>query len=107
VICEAARIGTPVMASRVSGNVGMLGRRYPGFYPLFDTDALARRLRRAAVEPRVLARLKSALRARRRLFAPQAEGAALAAVIDEALGQGHHALKRGGDAAARSTRRRG
>jgi len=86
VICEAARIGTPVLASRVSGNVGMLGRDYPGFYPLFDTDALARRLLRAAGEPRVLARLKTALRARRRLFAPQAEGAALAAVIDEALG---------------------
>jgi putative glycosyltransferase (TIGR04348 family) len=87
VICEAARIGTPVLASRVSGNVGMLGRRYPGFYPLFDAAALARRLRRAAGEPRVLARLKSALRARRALFAPQAEGSALGAVIDEALGQ--------------------
>jgi putative glycosyltransferase (TIGR04348 family) len=85
VICEAARIGTPVLASRVSGNVGMLGRGYPGYYPLFDTDALARWLDRAATEPHALARLKTALRARRRLFAPRAEGAALCAAIDEAL----------------------
>jgi len=42
VIAEAARIGTPVLASRVSGNVGMLGRNYPGCFPLFDEQALAR-----------------------------------------------------------------
>ena len=36
VIAEAARIGVPVLASRISGNVGMLGRGYPGFYPLYD-----------------------------------------------------------------------
>ena len=30
VICEAARIGVPVLASRIPGNVGMLGRDYPG-----------------------------------------------------------------------------
>ena len=41
VIAEAARIGTPVLASRVSGNVGMLGRNYPGYFPLFDERALA------------------------------------------------------------------
>ena len=42
VICEAARIGTPVLASRVPGNVGMLGRGYPGYYRLFDERALGR-----------------------------------------------------------------
>src|SRR5256885_9312366 len=36
VIVEAARIGTPILASRVPGNVGMLGARYPGYFPLFD-----------------------------------------------------------------------
>jgi putative glycosyltransferase (TIGR04348 family) len=106
VICEAARIGTAVLASRISGNVGMLGRGYPGYYPLFDTDALARWLDRAASEPRALARLKAALRARRRLFAPSAESAALATVIDEALGPAHLGVGRGGGAARRSPRRR-
>lgn len=85
VICEAARIGTPVVASRISGNIGMLGRAYPGYYPLGDTPALARRLARAADDPRYLSRLKSAIRARRALFAPRAERAALQRMITEAL----------------------
>ena len=33
VVCEALRIGVPVLASRISGNVGLLGRGYPGYFP--------------------------------------------------------------------------
>ena len=107
VICEAARLGTPVVASRISGNVGMLGRGYPGFYPLFDAQALARRIAGAAAAPRYRARLKAALRARRALFAPRAERAALGAVLDEVLQGAQGGLRRGAGAAARSPRRRG
>jgi len=85
VIAEAARIGTPVLASRVSGNIGMLGAGYPGYFPLGDDATLARLLERAATEPRFYRRLKSALRARRKLFAPAAERASLAAVVREVL----------------------
>lgn len=85
VIAEAARIGTPVLASRVSGNIGMLGRRYPGYYPLGDEVALARLMARAASERAFLGKLEHALRSRRHLFAPAAEGRALARVVDEAL----------------------
>jgi putative glycosyltransferase (TIGR04348 family) len=81
VIAEAARIGTPVLASRVSGNVGMLGRSYPGYYPLRDEAALARLIARAADEAGFYRRLKAALRARRRLFAPAAERSALLEVV--------------------------
>jgi len=77
VIAEAARIGTPVLASRVSGNVGMLGRNYPGYFPLGDERALAKLLQRAASDTDYHVRLRRALRARRRLFAPAAERAAL------------------------------
>ncbi|MFO1363294.1 MAG: selenoneine biosynthesis selenosugar synthase SenB [Burkholderiales bacterium] len=84
VICEAARIGVPVVASRVPGNVGMLGRRYPGYYPLADDRALARLILRAACEPRFYARLAAQLAGRRRLFAPAAERAGLLAVVREA-----------------------
>ena len=84
VICEAARIGTPVLASRISGNIGMLGRDYPGYFPTFDEKALGRLMEK------ILARkpyeiLKRALAARRHLFLPSAERAALTAVIREAL----------------------
>ena len=72
VIAEAARIGTPVLASRIAGNLGMLGRGYPGTFPFGDERALARLIARAAGEPAYYARLKRALRARRPLFAPSA-----------------------------------
>ena len=85
VIAEAARIGTPVLASRVSGNIGMLGAGYPGYFPLGDDRALAELLERAASDARFYRRLKSALRARRRLFAPAAERASLARVVREVL----------------------
>jgi putative glycosyltransferase (TIGR04348 family) len=85
VIAEAARIGTPVLASRVPGNVGMLGSRYPGYYPLGDEAALAALISRAASDKRFLTKLHGALRQRRHLFAPAAERRALAVVLDEAL----------------------
>ncbi len=87
VICEAARIGTPVLASRVSGNIGMLGRNYPGFFPLFDEKALSRLIKKILEEKKSYQALKRALAARRHLFAPSAERAALVAVIREALGR--------------------
>ena len=78
VIAEAARLGTPVLASRIAGNVGMLGRGYPGYFPLGDARSLARLMARAAREPAFYRRLRRTLAARRHLFAPAAERAALA-----------------------------
>jgi len=77
VIAEAARIGTPVLASRVPGNVGMLGRNYPGYFPLGDGRALASLILRMRSDAGYALRLRRALRARRKLFAPGAERAAL------------------------------
>jgi putative glycosyltransferase (TIGR04348 family) len=85
VIAEAARIGTPVVASRVSGNIGMLGDDYPGYFPLADDVALSGLLVQAAHDRRFYQRLKSALRERRRLFAPAAERASLVRVVREVL----------------------
>ncbi len=85
VICEAARIGTPVLASRVPGNLGMLGARYPGYFPLGDERALARLIECAAADRRFYHRLARALQARRARFAPAAERRALHAVVREAL----------------------
>jgi putative glycosyltransferase (TIGR04348 family) len=94
VIAEAARIGTPVVASRVSGNVGMLGRRYPGYYPLADDAALAQLLGKALEDAQFYGRLKHALRARRALFAPAAERRALSGVVREALHSRSSATRR-------------
>ena len=46
VISEAVVAGVPILASRMDGNVGLLGADYPGYFPVGDTRALARLLRR-------------------------------------------------------------
>ena len=58
VISEALVDGVPVVASRIPGSEGMLGERYPGFFPVGDTRALARLLLRAASEPEFYGELK-------------------------------------------------
>ena len=89
VIMEAALCGTPVLASRIAGNVGMLGEGYPGYFPPGDARALAEGLRRCradiAAPDGVLARLHAQCAQRAALFEPAAERAALRAVIDELL----------------------
>ncbi|MGQ0653466.1 MAG: selenoneine biosynthesis selenosugar synthase SenB [Betaproteobacteria bacterium] len=85
VVAEAARIGTPVLASRMPGNIGMLGRGYAGYFPVGDEAALARLLGRAMSDKAFYGRLKSGLQARRALFAPAAERAALSRVLHEVL----------------------
>ena len=47
VICEALALKVPVVSSRIAGSVGLLGRDYPGYFPVGDTKALARVLHRA------------------------------------------------------------
>jgi hypothetical protein len=80
-----ARAGAPAIAAARAGNVGMLGRGYPGYYPLEDDHALARLLARASTDPRFYARLKAGVATRRRLFAPAAERRGLLAVVREAV----------------------
>ncbi len=47
VISEAVVDGTPVIASRIPGSIGLLGEDYPGYYPVGDTGALHALLLRA------------------------------------------------------------
>jgi putative glycosyltransferase (TIGR04348 family) len=68
VVSEAAVAGVPVLASRMDGNVGLLGAEYPGYFPVGDTKALARLLRRLEDEPAFVARLGKALAQRAPLF---------------------------------------
>jgi putative glycosyltransferase (TIGR04348 family) len=76
VVSEAAVAGVPVLASRMDGNVGLLGHDYPGYFPVGDTAALARLLRRMEREPRFVLRLRQALVRRAVLFRPAREIAA-------------------------------
>jgi putative glycosyltransferase (TIGR04348 family) len=77
VVIEAIRSGTPVLASRIDGNLGLLGEDYPGVFEPGDDAQLAALLVRARDDADMLADLAARLALRSALFAPQAERAAL------------------------------
>ncbi|MEJ6020773.1 selenoneine biosynthesis selenosugar synthase SenB [Ramlibacter sp. PS4R-6] len=90
VIMEAVCSGTPVIASRVDGNVGMLGADYGGYFPHGDAAALARLLEaardtQAGDDPSaaLLARLRAQCALRAPLFAPETERAAVLQLVRE------------------------
>src|SRR5688572_6489528 len=83
VIVEAVTCGTPVIASRIPGNVGMLGKRYAGYFETGDPEALAKLLMRALREPSFLARLRGGCAARRGLFSPAKEARAVRRLVAE------------------------
>jgi putative glycosyltransferase (TIGR04348 family) len=80
VVVEAVTCGAAVVASRISGNVGMLGTRYPGYFEPGDAAGLSRLLERAARDASFVSRLDVACRARRALFRPDAEARAVRAL---------------------------
>ena len=85
VILEAALSGTAVLASRVPGNVGMLGPGHAGYFELGDDAALAALVERARDEPGFLATLRAQTIARVPLFEPAEEQRRLLALVTTAL----------------------
>lgn len=83
VVGEALALGVPVVASRIAGNVGMLGSRYAGYYPAGDERALARLMRRVEADARFYRRLKRQCRARRHLVAEARERDSLRRLLAE------------------------
>lgn len=87
VVMEAVLSGTPVLASRIDGNVGMLGTDYGGYFPVGDAAALAaalRQLRREVTQGSgQLAALQAQCEARAALFAPEAERQSLLSLLAE------------------------
>ena len=88
VIIEAIRSGTPVLASRVDGNVGLLGADYAGYFPVGNAAALAQLLERARDDADWLNLLTDQCAARAPLFEPQQEASTLLALVDELLTAG-------------------
>lgn len=81
VVSEAIRIGVPVLASRIPGNVGLLGAGYPGYFPPGDEAALAALLARAQADAGFYRRILRWMRGLRPMVAPRNEAAALRAAI--------------------------
>jgi putative glycosyltransferase (TIGR04348 family) len=85
VIIEAITSGVPVIASKVSGNIGMLGRDYAGYFPVGDSKVLASLLDQAEHEPRFLKQLNMQCAKRMVLFTHERELNAVNALVDNAL----------------------
>jgi putative glycosyltransferase (TIGR04348 family) len=84
VVTEALAAGVPIIASRISGNIGMLGKDYAGYFPFGDERALARVLWRAESDAKFYARLKRQCGARRGLTRRSREKDALRRLLREA-----------------------
>ena len=58
-LCEAIASSVPVVASKIPGLVGTLGKKYPGYFPVGETRELARLLQRIESNPKFYRRLKA------------------------------------------------
>jgi putative glycosyltransferase (TIGR04348 family) len=83
VLSEAIVAGVPILASRVDGNVGILGEDYPGIFSVGDTRALARLMDRAETDSGFLEELHSRIKALASLFDREREVLAWAELISE------------------------
>jgi putative glycosyltransferase (TIGR04348 family) len=85
VIIEAVTCGVPVLASDISGNRGMLGDDYAGYFAPGDAPALARLIERSIADAPFYAQLQAQCALRAALFAPATEQAALLDLVDNLL----------------------
>ena len=83
VVSEALMAGVPVIASKISGNIGMLGADYPGYFPVGNERALARLLVRAEQDSDCYRALRRHCAERKKLISVAKEKRALALLIDE------------------------
>lgn len=89
VIMEAVRSGTAVLASRISGNVGMLGGDYAGYFEPGDAQGLAGLLQQCRDDPAILAHLNGQCALRAPLFAPERERATLLRIVHDLIERPH------------------
>ena len=85
VVMEAVCSGTPVLASRIDGNLGLLGEDYPGVFEPGDAAGLAAQLERARGDGAMLVALRQACTARAPLFRPERERLTLSGLVAELL----------------------
>lgn len=85
VIIEAVTSGVAVVASKISGNIGMLGDDYAGYFAPGDAAALAQLIEHCANDARFHALLQRQCALRAALFSPEAEQTALLKLMDNLL----------------------
>ena len=76
-------VNVPVVASRIDGSIGLLGARYPGFFPVGDTRALTKMLLRAENDANFYDSLRKHGQQLQSLFAPRTERQSWADLLNE------------------------
>lgn len=82
VVMEAIALGKPVLASRIEGTVGILGSAYPGYFPVGNTQALSRLLRRFETDQAFRQSLNHHIRRLLPLTLPERERQCLAHLLN-------------------------
>ncbi len=85
VVMEAVCSGTPVLATRISGNLGMLGADYAGYFEPGDAEGLAGLIEQCRDQPAILRDLGAQCTARAPIFKPEREQATLLALMNDLL----------------------
>ena len=83
VLSEAIVEGVPILASRIDGNIGILGDNYPGLFDVGNTRALAGLLLQAETDSEFLNDLRRHVKELAPLFNPQRERRAWADLLGE------------------------
>lgn len=86
VLSEAIACGTPVLASCIPGNVGLLGRDYPGYFPVKDTEALAALMDRAERDLAFYEALRAGVGRQKPWVDPARERQSWAELLEEPFG---------------------
>ena len=85
VVIEAMRSKVPVLASRIDGNVGLLGPDYGGYFAAGDATSLAMLMRRFRDEPAFVEQLSGQCARREPLFRTSAERRAVRALVADLI----------------------
>ena len=85
-LSEAITASVPILASRIDGNVGILGGDYPGYFDVGHTEELAQLLRRVETSPEYLAQLRERVKSLASLFTPAREQEAWSNLNNELFG---------------------
>ncbi len=83
VVSEALMANVPVIASKISGNIGMLGADYPGYYPVGNERALAKLLIRAEQDVDFYQMLQRQCRKRKKNISAAREKQSLKSLLAE------------------------
>lgn len=85
VISEAIVAGVPVIASDIPGNTGLLGKDYPGLFPVGDRKTLADLLFKAETDINYLTALETICRQKQGLFSAKREALLWSEVVEQVL----------------------